>query len=207
MDNGSDCEDEDEDPDLMVQVFNAMSSIEKIGYINDKSQNDRQLFAITTTNDLFVWNLESHDLVYRSPQMKTLTDTCDLQIVEDDDNTEYYFDCFYTKSKKQDDEKSDDNDGEKKKQCLSICKMNKSGEISIYQDDQCVVSQEMESKTHKDMIRSSYWNGKCLITGGEDGLLIKWNIHKDKKLKLKRERDQLSDDFEKDLKLAKIIKK
>ncbi len=60
-----------------------MSSVQKIGY----TKTD-ELFAITL-NGLFVYSLNSHDLVFKSSECN-------------EENEDYILDCFYMNSNKED---------------------------------------------------------------------------------------------------------
>ena len=159
-------DDGDEDPDLMEQVFNTDSSIQKIGYIYSNvlfSQPD-QLYAITYTNGLFVWDLNTHDLIYKT------------NANSDDEEDDYFFDCFYFKSKPDE------------LPLLTSCTTDKRGRIRLVQEKQILseVSKQtnpnednkLNERTHRDLIRDSYWNSVAcnFYTAGEDGFLIKWKL-------------------------------
>lgn len=148
--------DSEEDPDLMDQVFNADSSIQKIGYLSSKCFEADQLYAITYTNDLFIWDLHSHDVVY---QFKNSN-------MDENQEEDYFFDCFYMKP-----------------DFMAICKGNKSGTFKLFNGDNVIYDSITELKSdstskrmHRDVIRSSYWNGENLYTAGEDGFLFKWKL-------------------------------
>ena len=151
----------------MTQVFNTDSAILKLSYLSSLADNTSadQLCAITYTNGLFVWDLTSEDQVYRSPKEFNNKDAVGNEKEADSD---FYIDCFYKKNE------SDD------KLVLSTCMSDKRGGIKIYQND-CIVletdhSDRLIKRFHKDIIRSSYWNGNNLYTCGEDGFLLKWDL-------------------------------
>jgi len=155
---------EEEDPDFMDQVFNTNSSIVKLNYLSstgDKTNAD-QLCAITYTNGLFVWDLASEDQIYRSPNN---TDTAGD---EKNANYNFFIDCFYKKN--QEDEKL----------VLTTCMSDIRGNINVYQSDNIILdtdrTDKLKKRFHKDIIRSSYWNGENLYTCGEDGFLLKWDL-------------------------------
>lgn len=151
----------EDDPDFMEQVFNTDSSIFKMGYLssNDELAKSDKLFAITYTNGLFVWDLDSHDVTYRSPKEFNKAN------VQKEVDEAYYFDCFYKK------------DGEGKN-ILTTCRGDKQGNIKTYQNDSVVFETTrgagFDKRFHKDIIRSSYWSGENMFTCGEDGFLLKW---------------------------------
>jgi hypothetical protein len=82
---------ESEDPDFMDQVFNTEDSVKKLGYLFSESSLTcaDQLYAITYTNGIFIWNLRTHDLIYRN--QKKFNNYND----EEYDN-DYFCDCFYS---------------------------------------------------------------------------------------------------------------
>ena len=187
-------DDQDEDPDLMEQVFNTDSSIQKIGYLSSAGPNSEpdQLFAITFTNDLFIYDLSTHDLIYRSPKA--------LKTEEDQEDEDYFFDCFYRNKLNSD------------KYELTALLGDKFGNIKIYEKERMVfgLKEEKEgtkSRKHRDIIRSSYWNHENLFTVGEDGFLLKWKLDpanvslnsetKQLKRALNKEESSSSDDLHK----------
>lgn len=152
--NDSDSEEDDddeEDPDFMEQVFNTESLVQKIGYLSSKNGQTDQIFAITYTNDLFVWDLNSHDLILKKKSIKN------DELVE---NEYLYVDCFYLNSS------------------LTICMSDKRGNVKLVQNDVDVFETRRETvdRTHKELVRSTFWNGEHLFSAGEDGFLIKWTI-------------------------------
>ncbi|RNA39567.1 WD repeat-containing 89 [Brachionus plicatilis] len=179
--------DSDEDPDLMEQVFNAGSSIQKIGYLSSKCSGTDQLYAITYTNDLFVWDLQSHDVVhqFKSSNIGTVGVSSDGEQDED-----YFFDCFYMKP-----------------DLMTICKGYKNGKFKLlncsdYMDEICFETggEDSSKRMHRDIIRSSYWNGQNFYTAGEDGFLFKW------KLTDKNSKPMDSDDIEKTISNKRDLK-
>lgn len=153
--------DSEEDPDFMEQVFNADSSIQKIGYLSSKCSVADQIYAITYTNDLYVWDLFSHDVVHQ--YKKTSLDTIKSSGQEED----YIFDCFYMKPN-----------------FMVICKGDTNGSLRLINDNQIIYDSWSETdgsvsktkRTHRDVIRSSYWNGIDFYSAGEDGFLFKWKL-------------------------------
>jgi WD40 repeat protein len=175
-DNESDDEisdDEEEDPDFMDQVLNADSSIQKIGYlISNRNQKEAdQLYAITFTNDIFVWDLKTYDVVYKKQSKNKNVLSGNLLDENDDKEEDYYFNCFYDQAS-----------------CLTVCMGDKNGTIKLYQNDNLVYETDrtlnnQEKRFHKDIIRGAYWNNSIyLYTAGEDGFLFKWDVI-DKKIK------------------------
>ena len=153
----------EDDPDFMEQVLNTDSSIFKMGYLSSKADQEKsdQLFAITYTNGLFVWDMKSHDITYRSPKEYN-----EANIQKETDET-YYFDCFY---------KTDMNGNN----VLTTCRGDKQGNIKTYQNDSLVFetnrAKGFDKRFHKDIVRSSYWSGESMYTCGEDGFLLKWQF-------------------------------
>ena len=60
----SESDSEPSDPDLMFQCFNTMSSVSKLGYL------ENELFSITL-NGLFVYDLTTDDLLHKSSDLRT----------------------------------------------------------------------------------------------------------------------------------------
>lgn len=153
--------DSDEDPDFMEQVFNADSSVQKIGYLSSKCSEVDQIYAITYTNDLYVWDLLSHDIVHQ--YKNSSLDTFRSSNQEED----YIFDCFYMEPN-----------------CMVICKGDTNGTLRLFNDNKILYDSRSKNdspaiptnRTHRDVIRSSYWNGVNLYTAGEDGFLFKWKL-------------------------------
>ena len=67
------------DPDFMYQCYNTMSSVQKLGYLN----ND-QLYSITL-NGLFVYDLKTDDLVFKIE---------DLNKDQEEENESYFVNCL-----------------------------------------------------------------------------------------------------------------
>ena len=160
-DDDSEDEDTEEDPDFMQQVFNTDSSVQKIGYLfsSQSATDPDQIYSITYTNGLFVWDLNTHDLVYRSP--KESQSKVDLSVECDEAEENYFIDCFYYNN------------------VLTTCMSDKRGDLNMYQKDRLFCGTDRGiagNRTHRDIIRDSYWNGEQLFTCGEDGFLLKWNI-------------------------------
>ena len=167
MENGESSNEEDdnqeEDPDFMEQVFNTDLSVQKIGYLysNGLLNCPDQLYAITFTNEFFVWDLNTHDLVYKNT---------DLNKEKSEQDEEYFFGSFYFKSNKN------------RLPNLTICTGDKRGKVKLIRNDDLLTEttkQGVEFKrTHRDVVRSSFWNNlnNNLYTAGEDGFLIKWEL-------------------------------
>lgn len=177
-------EEEEEDPDLMEQVFNSDSCIHKLGYLSSTQTTPDQLFAITYTNDLFVWDLNTHDLVYKHQTKNKNIQNGNLINVMEDQEEDYFFDCFYLRPK-----------------VMVICKGDKMGNMKYYSGEEIIFDgnnnkEETESdgttnRSHRDIIRSSYWNNEYLFTAGEDGFLFKWKLgEKEEELMKKDENKQ-----------------
>ena len=154
----------DDDPDLMDQVLNADSSVQKIGYLcSSNSSRADQLYAITFTNDLFVWDLNTFDTVYKKQSKNKNVPNGELIDENDDREEDYYFGCFYYRNE------------------LTVCMGDKDGRVRLYRQDALVFETDKETTTtpkryHRDIIRSSYWNEQSLFTAGEDGFLYKWQV-------------------------------
>ena len=167
--NDEDDDDEEEDPDLMEQVLNADASISRIGYLKTNDCLFNQLYAITYTNELLIWDLLTHDLI-KKYQSHKFSNTSNVEQDGNYDSEFSFFDCFYLNSN------------------LVLCLTDKNGNVKLIQNDECVfdslLTKNEESTinlnkrrvSHRDSIRSSYWNDKNLFTVGEDGYLIKWEI-------------------------------
>lgn len=67
----------------MFQCFNTMSSVSKLGYL------ENELFSITL-NGLFVYDLTTDDLLHKSSDLNTSQ--------EDEENEDYILDCLYLKN-------------------------------------------------------------------------------------------------------------
>ena len=161
--DNDDSEDEDteEDPDFMQQVFNTDSSVQKIGYLfsSQSATDPDQIYAITYTNGLLIWDLNTHDLVYRSP--KEFQSKVDFNVENEEAEENYFIDCFYYNN------------------VLTTCMSDKRGCLNMYQKDHLFCGTDRSiagNRTHRDIIRDSYWDGEQLFTCGEDGFLLKWNI-------------------------------
>ena len=167
-----------------------------------------QLYAITYTNGLFVWDLDTHDLVFKKES-------------KSEEEEDYFFDCFYFKSRRDE------------LPLLSNCMGDKKGAVKIIQNDEILAEinaanrhGDNEEETlkhatiHRDIIRSSFWDSATcsLYTAGEDGFLIKWELAEKKrpsttttesKESSKRDRRgrELSDDEEADEISSKSSKK
>ncbi len=147
----SEDDDEEEDPDFMEQVYNTDSLVQKICYLSSTNDQTDQIFAITYTNDLFVWNMNTHDLILKKKSIKK----------DELDENEYIFvDCFYLNS------------------VLTTCMSDKRGNVKLVQNDIDVFETKRETidRTHKELVRGTYWNGENFFTAGEDGFLIKWTL-------------------------------
>ena len=189
--NGDSDEYGEDDPDLMEQCFNCEHSVDKIGYLRSDKCGDEccdQLFAITYTNELFVWNLASSDLVLRR-QCESAS-SAKKNILENDttnDDEFTFVDCFY---RHQGSKAASNN------RRLTICATDRRGNMRFTQDDDVCVYETGAAKRvqlkqssignnnkqyHQDAINCvSYWHGEnVLLSAGEDGLLIKWRIEDD----------------------------
>ncbi|CAF0774106.1 unnamed protein product [Brachionus calyciflorus] len=159
--------DGEEDPDLMEQVFNTDSSVQKIGYISSTcTEVMDQLFAITYTNDLFVWDLNSHDLLFKHQTKNKNVENAESLNDEDEQEEDYFFDCFYMKPN-----------------LMTICRGDHNGNFKLLNGDNVIYdslvdnrNENVSKRNHRDVIRSSYWNGENFYTAGEDGFLFKWKI-------------------------------
>jgi WD40 repeat protein len=189
----TDEDDEDEDPDLMEQVFNTDSSVQKIGYLNTNpmvSNASDMLYAITYTSGLFVWDLNTHDLIFKKE-------------IKSEKEEDYFFECFYFKSRRDE------------LPLLTSCMADKRGDIKVIQNEEILTEVNKSSleeqgdemlnrRMHRDIIRGSYWNDETshLYTVGDDGFLIKWSLseklnqNNEKRAHTKRERkdDEMSED-------------
>ena len=189
-DNEETGDDEEEDPDVMEQVFNTDSSVQKLGYLNTNpmvSNSPNQLYAITYTNGLFVWDLNTHDLIFKKE-------------IKSEKEEDYFFDCFYFKSRRDE------------LPLLTSCMSDKNGSIKIIQNEDVLTEinksnfydeeEKLNRRMHRDIIRSSYWDDEShnLYTAGEDGFLIKWGLIEklaakfEKETSKKRERKDNDDD-------------
>lgn len=159
----------------MDQCLNTESCVSKIGYLRSSvnSQVDR-LYAITTTNDFFLWNLDTYDTIYEKKSNKNHDSNDDEDVAE---NASYFFDCFYLTRDRP-----------------IMCEASKSGSIKLFFKDSLVYEQQEEStnthdddedgdkvtsdRRHRDVVRGSYWNANdnCLFTAGEDGFVLKWKL-------------------------------
>jgi hypothetical protein len=163
----NDDEDDEDDPDLMEQVLNADASIQRIGYLKTTDDSFNQLYAITYTNELLIWDLKTHDLVKKYHSYK-FSNKLNIDRDGNYDSEFSFFDCFYLESN------------------LILCLTDKKGKIKLIQNDECAYDGLLVKKEsinsnkprvlHRDTIRNSYWNQKNLYTVGEDGFLIKWEI-------------------------------
>ena len=113
----------------MTQVLNTTESVQRIGFITDNSNND-QIFAITYTNDLFIWDYFSHDLVYKCSLSQLLNENSQV-------NDYYIVDCFYYKN-------SISNN--KNNKLITVCIADKLGNLKLFQNDQCVYERVKEEK-------------------------------------------------------------
>lgn len=176
--NSDDSDSEEEDPDFMEQVFNADSSIHKLGYLSSsQDQNADQLYAITFTNDLFVWDLNTHDVVHKYQSKNKNIENGTSINVDDDQDEDYFFDCFYFKPN-----------------LMTICKGDKNGSFKLYQQNEIVFDSRSQfdktERAHRDIIRSSYWNNEYLFTAGEDGFLFKWKLSDKSEKEIDSEEDK-----------------
>jgi WD40 repeat protein len=168
----------EEDPDFMEQVLNADSSVQKIGYVFSYYASGKadQLYAITYTNDFFVWDLKTYDTVYKKQSKNKNITSCELVDENDDEEEDYYFGCFYFKPEGRPAARSSSR--------LTVCMGDKNGCMKLYQNESVVFETDKSDRGdasqvkryHRDIIRSSYWNGANMFTAGEDGFLFKWEI-------------------------------
>ena len=143
----------------MDQCLNTESCVSKIGYLSSSNESSDRLFAITTTNDFFLWDLNTYDTIYekKSPKQTELDDQTDF----------LFFDCFYYSN-----------------DFPVVCQTNNDGHLRLLSKDKIVYEQQKlgqdkrDEKFHRDIIRSSYWNPKekVLFTAGEDGFILKWKV-------------------------------
>ena len=144
----------DDDDDLIDQVYNTTSSVQKIGYLNS---NNQYLYAITFTNDLFVWNMNTQDEVLK------------FSLYNSKKDSDYIIDCFNPLS--------DPNE-------MIACLGDKNGNLQLYNSKMDLIfntssaKDETNNKHHHDLIRSTFWNyyHSELFSIGEDGILNKWKL-------------------------------
>jgi WD40 repeat protein len=151
--NESDNESVDEDDDLIDHVYNTNSSIQKIGYLN---ANNQYLYAITFTNDVFIWDLGTQDEVYK------------LSLHNSDKPSEYIIDCFNLNSAPND---------------IVTCLGDKHGNLQFYDLNERLIFntssiRAQNNKHHGDLIRSVFWNyyESELYSVGEDAILNRWKL-------------------------------
>lgn len=165
--------DDEPDPDMMEQCLNTESCVSKIGYLRSSSSSSSsnvfdRLFAITTTNDFFLWDLTTYDSIYEKKSDKPKNDD-KVDPETPPENEDYFFDCFYFNERP------------------IICTANNSGVVKLFSNDSLVYEQKQLEKndddddgfrSHRDVVRGSYWNplDKCLFTAGEDGFVLKWKL-------------------------------
>ena len=147
------------------------------------------LYAITYTSGLFVWDLNTHDLVFKKE-------------IKSEKEEDYFFECFYFKSRRDE------------LPLLTSCMADKRGDIKIIQNEEILAevnksnleeenpNEMLNRRMHRDIIRGSYWNDETshLYTVGDDGFLIKWSLceklnqNNEKRAHTKRERrdDEMS---------------
>lgn len=191
-DDDEDSDESELDPDMMEQCLNTESCVSKIGYLRSANSPADRLFAITTTNDFFLWDLTTYDSIYeKKSSTKSSTDSNDqLGVVESED---YFFDCFFYSERP------------------IVCQANNNGLIKLFSRDSLVYEQKKPNRnddnqkdekeeeeddddndddnesgssgaigfrSHRDVVRGSYWNAadKCLFTAGEDGFVLKWKL-------------------------------
>ena len=146
----------DEDDDLIDQVYNTSSSVQKIGFLNS---NNQYLYAITFTNDLFIWDMNTQDEVLK------------FSLFNSENPSDYIVDCF--------------NSPQSPNQII-LCLGDRNGNIQLYDDKKELIfnsnsirtGDSIRSKHHSDLIRSSFWNyyQEQLFSIGEDGILNKWKF-------------------------------
>jgi WD40 repeat protein len=181
----------EEDPDLMEQVLTADSSVQKIGYLSSDPLSGvaDQLYAITYTNDMFVWDLTTYDTVFKQ-QSKNKNIVSGALVDENDDTEEdYFFGCFHFGGSQV-----------RQKSKLTICMGDKNGCVKLYQNESLVFETDKseatgssETRYHRDIIRSSYWNGRNLFTAGEDGFLYKWEVSKKSAVRVAAEQQSVNE--------------
>lgn len=155
-DDSGDEESFDEDDDLIDQVYNTSSSVQKIGFLNS---NNQYLYAITFTNDLFIWDMNTQDEILK------------FSLFNSKNPSDYIVDCFNsTQSPNQ----------------IILCLGDRNGNIQLYNDKKDLIfntssircGDTVRNKHHSDLIRSSFWNyyQNDLFSIGEDGILNKWKL-------------------------------
>ena len=143
---------DDDDDDLIDQVYNTNSSIQKIGYLNANSQ---YMYAITFTNDLFIWNMDTQDEIYK------------LSLYNSNKPSDYIIDCFNANQSPNE---------------IITCFGDRHGNLQFYDlNDRLLFntnSIRASNKHHSDLIRSVFWNyyANELYSIGEDGILNKWKL-------------------------------
>ena len=190
-----DDEDDDDgpsDPDLIEQVFNASSQVQKIGYLSSNGAVSDQMYAITFVNELVIWDLTTHDQIYRS--QANPVDPVSVNLQKDvlrtpeapQEDEFYFFDSFYLPSS-QDPvlvKAIGDKRGRMKfVECKSkgedrvLFETKDSEDLNDGDDQQCNKS-KLTRTSHKDIVRSSFWNTKTgsYFTAGEDGFIFKWQM-------------------------------
>jgi len=140
----------DEDDDLIEQTFNIDVPIQKIGFLNDN-----KFYAITYTDDLFVYDLESYDECLRIMLSNETTKKSNY------DNCDYVVDCFDYENR------------------LIECLGKRDGRLQLYENKNLVFKSDDEKKlpkSHRDIVRSLYYYDRNVYTVSEDGELFKWDL-------------------------------
>lgn len=154
-------EENDIDDDLIDHVYNTTSSIQKIGYLNR-----HYLFAITFTNDLFIWDLDTQDELFK---INYLNDSCKYKYSL---HSDYIVDCINVNMADNDDD-------------IVICLGDKLGNLQLYDLHENLLFNTENSKSnapsllkHNDIVRGVYWNyyTNDLYSIGEDSILNKWRL-------------------------------